>query len=137
VTPDELAAHLAERGEFAYSRASGPGGQRRDHVETRVALTLTRDAVADLPSPLADRVAAVLRLDDGPLRLRSERERSRERNRDALLDDLAARVAPALAPPPPPRRPTRPTRAARERRLADKQRRSDTKRLRRTPPGDH
>jgi ribosome-associated protein len=39
-------------------------------------------------------------------------------------------LAGALAPPPPRRRPTKPTRGAVERRLADKKRRSRTKRLR-------
>jgi len=44
---------------------------------------------------------------------------------------LSGRLTAATAPPPRPRRPTQPSRAARERRLADKQRRSEIKRLRR------
>ena len=52
------------------------------------------------------------RLDRRPLRLSSQAQRSRERNREIVLGRLERRVAAALAPAPPPRRPTRPTRAA-------------------------
>ena len=39
VTPAEVAALIAERASWGYSRSSGPGGQRRDHTETRAELT--------------------------------------------------------------------------------------------------
>jgi ribosome-associated protein len=45
---------------------------------------------------------------------------------------MAKILADALASPPPRRRPTKPGRGAVERRLADKKRRSRTKRLRRS-----
>jgi ribosome-associated protein len=136
LTPAELAQHLANRGTFSYSRASGPGGQRRDHVETRVQLTIGMDATEGLPPPIAERVIEQLRLDRGPQQIISGRDRSRERNRAAVLDQLARRVVPALRPPPPPRRTTRPTRAAKQRRVETKQRRGITKRLRRPPSRD-
>jgi hypothetical protein len=44
---------------------------------------------------------------------------------------MSALLTGATAPPPKLRRPTKPSRAARERRLADKQHRSEIKRLRR------
>ncbi|MDH3724483.1 MAG: hypothetical protein OER93_01885, partial [Thermoleophilia bacterium] len=131
MTPAELADHLASRGTYSYSRASGPGGQRRDHVETRVRLSIGTDATEGLPPALAERVVEVLGLDRAPHRVISATDRSRERNRAAVLDELARRVAPALTPPPPPRRPTRPTRAAKTRRIESKLRRGTTKRLRR------
>jgi ribosome-associated protein len=134
VTPEEVAALLAGRGAWSFSRSSGPGGQRRDHAETRAALTLTAEDLEGLPAGLAARLAEGLRLDRRPLRLSSEAERSRERNRAIVLERLERRVADALAPAPPPRRPTRPTRAARERRLADKARRSQVKARRRAAP---
>jgi len=43
-------------------------------------------------------------------------------------------VAAAIAPPPRPRRPTRPTRGSVDRRIAEKKRRGETKRLRRSSP---
>jgi ribosome-associated protein len=134
-SPADVAAAIAERAAWTYSRSSGPGGQRRDHAETRAVLTVRRDDLADMPEGLAARLADGLGLDRRPLRLSSQAERSRERNREVVLQRLERRVADALAPAAPPRRPTRPTRAARERRLNDKARRSEVKAGRR-PPGD-
>ncbi len=135
-SPAEAAAAIAERAAWSYSRASGPGGQRRDHAETRAALTVTADDLEGLPGDVAARLAARLGLDRRPLRLSSQAERSRERNRGIVMERLERRVADALAPAPPPRRPTRPTRAAKERRLADKARRSQVKSGRRPPEAE-
>jgi ribosome-associated protein len=132
----DAAAHLAERAAWSYSRASGPGGQRRDHAETRAELTVTPEALEGLPDDVAARLTERLGLDRRPLRLSSQAERSRERNREIVLERLERRVAAALEPEPPPRRPTRPTQAARERRLAGKARRSQVKAGRRPPEAD-
>ena len=72
------------------------------------------------------------RLVDGVLTVRASEHRSQLRNREAALERMAKILADALAPPPPRRRPTKPRRGAIERRLADKKRRSRTKRLRRS-----
>ena len=127
------AAHIAERATWGFSRSSGPGGQRRDHAETRAELTVTVADLEGLPERDASRIAAALRLDARPLRLTSQAQRSRERNREAVMIRLERRIADALAPPPPARRPTGPTRASRERRLAAKTRRGRIKLARRTP----
>jgi ribosome-associated protein len=71
------------------------------------------------------------RLVDGVLTVRASSRRSQLQNREAARDRLAATLAQAIAPPPPKRKPTRPTRAATERRLTEKRRRAQTKRLRR------
>jgi ribosome-associated protein len=71
------------------------------------------------------------RLVDGVLTVTASEHRSQLRNREAALERLADILAGALAPPPPRRRPTRARRGAVERRLADKRRRGQTKRLRR------
>jgi ribosome-associated protein len=136
MSADEVAAHVAERAAWSYSRSSGPGGQRRDHAETRAVLTVTTDDLGGLPEEVAARLAAGLGLDRRPLRLSSQAERSRERNREIVVARLERRIAAALAPPSAPRRPTRPTRAARERRLADKARRAQVKAARRPPGAD-
>jgi ribosome-associated protein len=136
MTPEEVAALLADRGLWTYSRASGPGGQRRDHAETRAELTIRREDLEGIAGPLAERLAARLRLDRRPLRLSSQTDRSRERNREIVLARLERRVAEALAPPAPPRRPTRPSRASAERRLAQKARRASVKEGRRRPDPD-
>ena len=136
MTPAEVAALLAGRGLWTWSRPSGPGGQRRDHAETRAVLTVRREDLEGIPEPLAERLAERLRLDRRPLRLSSQADRSRERNREIVLARLERRVADALAPPAPPRRPTRPSRASAERRLAGKARRSVVKEGRRRPDPD-
>lgn len=112
--------HLLAVAQWTYSRSSGPGGQRRDHVETRAELTITGDDLAGLPAHAAERLHAAFGLDRRPLRLRCGTERSRETNRAIVETRLRARVEAALAPPSPARRPTRPSRAARERRLEAK-----------------
>jgi ribosome-associated protein len=71
------------------------------------------------------------RLTAGVVTVAASEFKSQLRNREAAAARLSALLTEATAPPPKPRRPTRPTRGAVERRLADKQRRSETKRLRR------
>jgi ribosome-associated protein len=71
------------------------------------------------------------RLVDGVLTIRASEHRSQYRNREEARERLSALLARAVAPPPPRREPTKPSRAAVERRLADKRRRAQTKRLRR------
>jgi ribosome-associated protein len=136
MTPEEVAGHLAARGAWTWSRSSGPGGQRRDHAETRAELTLRARDLGELPHPVAARLRDAWGLARRPLRMTSQAERSRERNREVVMARLAARVAEALAPEPPERRPTRPTRAARERRRADKAHRAGLKAGRRPPADD-
>ena len=136
ISPADAAAHVAERAAWRYSRSSGPGGQRRDHAETRAELTVTADDLDGLPEEVASRLAERLGLDGRPLRLTSQAQRSRERNREVVIERLERRIAAALEPPSPSRRPTRPGRAARERRLADKARRAQVRAARRPPSAE-
>jgi ribosome-associated protein len=133
VEASEVTQHLLERARWSASRSSGPGGQRRDKVETRAELTIDADALDGLDPTVAARLASRLGLDERPLRITAQESRSLAENREHAAARLAAVVAEALAPPPPPRRPTRPTRAARQERLAAKSVRSTVKRLRQRP----
>jgi ribosome-associated protein len=136
VTPDEVARHLIARGAWHYSRASGPGGQHRDHTETRAVIVVGQEALAGLPAPVAVALTAALGLDRRPLRLASQERRSRDDNRAAVEERLRRRVAAALRPRTA-RRPTSPSAASVARRLDQKARRARTKGLRRPPgPGD-
>ncbi len=66
----------------------------------------------------------------GPVvRAVAQDERSRARNRELALERLAEKLREALRVRRP-RRPTRPSAAAEERRLEEKKRRAETKRLR-------
>jgi ribosome-associated protein len=129
----EITRHLLERARWTASRSSGPGGQRRDKVETRAELTIEAECLEGLEAAVAARLAERLGLRDRPLRLTSQEERSLARNQEKVAERLAVLVAAAVAPPPPRRRPTRPSRGQREARLADKSARGRIKRLRQPP----
>src|SRR5262245_2864769 len=128
----EVTAHRLARGTWRYSRASGPGGQHRDHAETRAVLHVPRAALEGLPADVAERLGAELGLARRAVRLTSQAERSRERNRALVEERLAARVAAALAPRRP-RRPPRPPAAGAERRRPAKARRAAAQVARRPP----
>jgi ribosome-associated protein len=126
IPPDELT--------WRFSRSQGPGGQSVNTADTRAELSFDLAGSAALPPALKRRALAALegRLADGVITVAASEHRSQLRNREAAAARMAELLAEATAPPPRPRRPTRPSRAATERRLADKQRRSQTKRLRRS-----
>ena len=118
---------------WRFSRSSGPGGQSVNTADSRVELGLDVARTTALGPIQRARVLERLsrRLVDGVLTVRASEHRSQLRNREAALERMAKILADALAAPPPRRRPTKPRRGAVERRLADKKRRSRTKRLRR------
>ncbi|QWZ09326.1 aminoacyl-tRNA hydrolase [Nocardioides panacis] len=125
------AAELAWR----FSRSSGPGGQSVNTADSRVELSFDVARSPSLPDTLRARLLARLshRLVDGVLTIAASEYRSQHRNREAARARLADLLSEASAPPAPKRRPTRPTRGSKERRLAGKKRRGETKALRRRP----
>ena len=120
------AAELSER----FSRSSGPGGQGVNTADTRVELSVDLGGSESMPAYLQERVLERLagRLVDGVLTVTASEHRTQLANRRAARERLASVLRDAAAPPPPTRRPTRPSRAAKERRLAEKKRRGQTKR---------
>ena len=120
---------------WRFSRSSGPGGQGVNTADSRVELVWDAAGAAAL-SPvqrarLLDRLSS--RLVDGVLTIAASEHRAQLRNREAARERLAALVAEALRPPAPPRRATKPSKGSKERRLKEKQRRTETKQLRRPP----
>jgi ribosome-associated protein len=120
---------------WRFSRSSGPGGQSVNTADSRVELSLDLTTTSALGPVQRARVLARLagRLVDGVITVTASEHRSQFRNREAALERLGGILAEAVAPPPPRRRPTRASRGAVERRLADKRRRSQIKRLRQSP----
>jgi ribosome-associated protein len=118
---------------WRFSRSSGPGGQSVNTADSRVELVFDVAASTALPARLKERALKALaaRLTDGTVTVTASEHRSQLRNREAAVSRLTELLTEATSPPPRPRRPTRPSRTAVERRLADKQHRSQTKRLRR------
>lgn len=129
----EVAEHVLQRSRWGSSRSSGPGGQRRDKVETRAELTIEMRSLDGLDPELAGRLARRLGIEERPLRITSQDDRSLARNQEKVTERLAELVTEALAPPPPPRRPTRPSRGQRQARVSEKVLRGRVKRLRQQP----
>jgi len=121
---------------WRFSRSSGPGGQGVNTTDSRVELTFDLADSQALPPDLKSRALSRLstRLTNGRLTITAAEFRSQLRNRQAARDRLAATLAEAVAPAPRTRRATKPSKGAVERRLTDKTRRSQIKRLRRLPP---
>jgi ribosome-associated protein len=120
------AAELRER----FSRSSGPGGQGVNTADSRVELSFDVVGSPSIPDPLRPRILERLgrRLVDGVITVAASEYRAQLANRQAARDRLVQLLRNAAEPPPPARRPTRPSRRAKERRLTDKRRRSETKR---------
>ena len=115
--------------ELRFSRSSGPGGQHAQRSETRVEAVLDVEASSALTPIQKRRVIAKA----GPvLRAVAQDERSQWRNRELAVERLADALRAALKVNRP-RRPTAPTAASKKRRLEDKRRRAETKKLRRPP----
>ncbi|QOJ14423.1 MAG: aminoacyl-tRNA hydrolase [Planctomycetia bacterium] len=120
-----------------FDRGGGPGGQNVNKVSTRAVVLFDFETCPVFNEPqrdlirrrLANRLSA-----DGRVRVVSQSERSQSANRADAEQRLLALLTAAIHVERP-RTATRPTAGSRRRRLASKQQRSETKRLR-SRPGD-
>ncbi len=119
---------------WRFSRSSGPGGQGVNTADSRVELVFDLANSEAFPPALQQRALDRLanRLVDGTIVVVASENRSQLRNREAAGERLVAILTEAIAPPPKPRRPTKPSAGAKARRMDEKTRRGETKRLRRS-----
>lgn len=123
---------------WRFSRSSGPGGQHVNTSDSRVELSWNIATSAVLTDGQRLKLVTHLggRLTGGVVTVAASERRSQLRNREIALSRLADLVKAGLAPDGVRRRPTKPTRGSVRRRLAAKEQRSTTKRLRQRPPSE-
>ena len=112
---------------FRFSRSSGPGGQHAQKSSTRVEALFD---VEDSKGLTARERALVLERLGPVVRAVAQDERSQLRNRELATERIVEQLRTATRVRRP-RKPTAPSMGSKERRLEDKRRRGETKRLRR------
>lgn len=124
---------------FEFIRATGPGGQNVNKVASAVQLRFDVMKSTSLPQEVRERLikTAGSRISsEGVLIIEAKRFRTQERNRQDAIDRLIKMVK-AATEEPKTRKPTKPSVESRHRRLEDKRRQAEKKRLRKSMPDEY
>jgi ribosome-associated protein len=124
--------------EWTYARSGGPGGQNVNKVASKAVLRWAMAASPSVSGEVKARIRAAYPsrvTTGGDVVIASQEYRDQERNREACTGKLADMIRRALVRPKA-RRPTKPTKGSKERRLADKRKRSEQKVSRRGPANE-
>ena len=125
--------------EISYARSGGPGGQNVNKRETKAVLSWNPRESPSLPYDVKlrflDRYANRVS-EDGHIVIASDEHRSQDMNLKSCFDKLQKMIL-AVAIPPKIRRPTRPTKGSKTRRLNEKTRQGDTKKMRQKVSSHH
>ena len=120
---------------WSFGPSGGPGGQHANRAHSRAELRFAVVGSTAFSDSESERIVAGLsnRIRDGVVAVIADDHRSQWRNRQVARSRLRTLLDDALRPDPLARRATRPSRRARQRRVDEKRRRSQTKRLREKP----
>ena len=117
--------------EFQAIRAQGSGGQNVNKVSSAIHLRFNIDQ-SSLPDEVKQRLKDMSDeriTQDGIIVIKAQRHRSQQKNKKDALSRLRRMILPALLTPKI-RKPSKPSKAAKEKRLADKAKRSQLKKNR-------
>ncbi len=113
---------------WKFARSSGPGGQHVNKTDTKAILEWPY-IDSGLPESVVQRLSAKINQShrsSAGIVVSSDSYRSQRRNMDSCIQKLKNLIAIALKQTKK-RKPTKPTRASKERRIAEKKRKSDRK----------
>ncbi|QEN08403.1 aminoacyl-tRNA hydrolase [Oceanispirochaeta crateris] len=128
----DLVYMLEAKGQFSFSRSSGPGGQNVNKVNTKVLLTVSLKELEGFQEweilKIREKLASRLNSRD-ELYVQLQEERSQIMNREKAVEKMADLIMESLIIPKK-RRKTGPSRAARQKRMDGKKKLSHKKKNR-------